>query len=204
MALATFKLRGKSVPVVIEKVRDIISKLTANILVYATPVPTTIVLTAAVDKLEDAYQAAINGGKDKKAQMRIYLEELLVLMSTLQGYVQSTSAGDSLKILLVADVKKERSPIGILPPPANVRGTYRNHEGEIIFRWAGVPSRTQYLMQLNPTPADDSKWEELGLTGKVRAVTDKLTSGQTYGFRVAAISSAGIGGWSDVAIQKAR
>lgn len=204
MALATFKLRGKSVPVVIEKVRDIISKLTANILVYATPVPTTIVLTAAVDKLEDAYQAAINGGKDKKAQMRIYLEELLVLMSTLQGYVQSTSAGDSLKILLVADVKKERSPIGILPPPANVRGTYGNHEGEIIFRWAGVPSRTQYLMQLNPTPADDSKWEELGLTGKVRAVTDKLTSGQTYGFRVAAISSAGIGGWSDVAMQKAR
>jgi len=206
MATATFKLFGLPIPALIEKVRDVIAKLTANIAVYATPNPTVIVLKAQADALELSYQKAINGGKDKKAQMRLDKEKLLQSMSILLAYVQTTSGGDAAKILLVADLKDPRSPVGLLPPPSNVRSTYGVHEGEITVRWDGVPKRSIYKVQRNDTPNDDTQWRDLpnGLTGKIHFSTNSMVSGGMYGFRVATVSSDGIGGWSDPTYHRAK
>src|SRR5258707_14143497 len=103
MATAIFKLFGLPIPVLIEKVRDVIANLIAIVAVYATPNPTVIILKAQTDALELSYQKAINGGKDKKAQMRLDQQTLMHSMSILQAYIQTTSGGDAAKIILVAD-----------------------------------------------------------------------------------------------------
>lgn len=205
MATATFRLARKSIPVIIEKVREFIAKLIVNVAAYPTPNPPALTLTAQVDNLENSYQAAIRGGTDKKAMMNLDKQKLLVSMSLEQGYIQTTSGGDPDRILLVCDVKKPGEPAGILPPPQNMRSAYGKHEGEIIVRWKGVPKRTSYKLQINRTPNDDTRWEDVvdGLTGKRRFVVSGLVSGANYGFRVATVSSEGIGGWSDPTYHKA-
>ena len=202
MAQATFKLPG-NVSKLIEKVKDIIAKVTANAAVYVTPNPTTVTLDGLVKALEISYQAALKGGTDKKFQMNLDKKALKDNMAGLLGYIQTTSGGDPDKINLVADVKKKPSPKGLLPAPTNVRGVYGKHDGEIIFRWDGVTGRGMYTMQFTDTPGDDSKWTDAGFTGKRNYTASGLTSGKQYGFRIATISTAGISGWSDASLHKA-
>jgi hypothetical protein len=203
--IAVLKISAKPVPFIIEKVRTIILMLTGNAN-YTTPNPTLATLTAQTNNLDKSYQLAINGGKDKKAQMRIDLQTLKMSLNILLAYVQTTSGGDEAKILSSGfEVKRKRTPVGILPPPPNVRCDYGKHEGEVIVRHDGVPQRMLYKYQSNDTIGDDSKWQDLpdGLTGKKSIVAGGLTSGKNYGFRVATISAAGISGWSDPSFHKA-
>jgi hypothetical protein len=206
MATATFKLFGLSVPALIQKCRDIHDKIVANVAVYATPNPTMLAIKALIDALEVSYQDAINGGRDKKERMYLDKQTLLQNMSILLAYVQTTSKGDAAKIILVADLRDPRSPVGILPPPSNVRGAYGNLDGEIILRWDGVPKRAIYKVQRNDTPNDNTQWHDLpnGLTTNRRLVSTGMTSGNLYGFRIATVSTDGIGGWSDAAYQRAK
>jgi hypothetical protein len=205
MSKVTFRLSGKPISNVIQIVRVAIIKLIANVGTYATPNPTTAILTTQVDDLETKHEEALRGGTDKKELMYLSLQTMLNSMSSLEGYIQSASGGDAAKILLVADVKRTGSPVGLLPPPSNVRSVYGKKEGEIIFRWNGVRSRSGYKMQINRTPLDDTKWEDLGepLTGKTRQVVGGLVSGNNYGFRIATFNAAGISGWSDPSYHKA-
>jgi hypothetical protein len=202
MAQATFKLPRK-ISDLIERTREIIAKLIANVAVYATPNPTAMALSALVDTLALSYQAALKGGTDKKFQMNLDKKAVKANMMGLLGYIQTTSEGDPDKINLVADVKKNPSPKGLLPAPGNVRAKYGEHEGEIDFLWKGVPGRSTYSMQINDTPGDDSKWTDSGFTGKTKFTASGLISGHKYGFRVATVSSAGISGWSDPSLHKA-
>ncbi|MBK5285947.1 MAG: fibronectin type III domain-containing protein [Bacteroidia bacterium] len=206
MATATFKLFGLTIPELIQKVRDIRAKIIINIAVYASPNPSMVQIKLETDALETSYEAAINGGKDKKMQMQLNKQTVMQSMSILQAYVQTTSGGDASKIILVADVKNPRSPVGILPPPGNVRTAYGNLEGEIIIRWAGVPKRSIYKLQKNDTPNDDTQWKDLtnGLTSAKRFVAGGMVSGNMYGFRIATVSSDGIGGWSDATYHRAK
>ncbi|MEP7170585.1 MAG: fibronectin type III domain-containing protein [Bacteroidota bacterium] len=205
MSKITFRLSGKSISDIIQIVRLAVVKLIANVVTYATPNPTTATLTTQVDDLETKHEEALRGGRDKKELMYLSLETMLNSMASLEGYIQSASGGDAAKILLVADVKRTGSPVGLPPPPSNVRSVYGNREGEIIFRWNGVRARSGYKMQINRTPLDDTRWEDLAepLTGKIRHVVDGLISGSNYGFRVATFNSAGISGWSDPTYHKA-
>ncbi|MEP7169029.1 MAG: fibronectin type III domain-containing protein [Bacteroidota bacterium] len=202
MAQATFKL-PRNISDLLERVKEIIGKLIANAVVYVTPNPTTIVLNSLVANLEKSHQAALKGGTDKKFQMNLDKKALKDNMTGLLGYIQTTSGGDPDKINLVADVKKKPSPKGLLPAPGNVRSDYGKHDGEIIFRWDGVAGRSMYTMQFSDTPGDDSKWTDVGFTGKLSYTAKGLISGKQYSFRVATISTAGISGWSDPSIHKA-
>lgn len=202
MAIAAFKLSRKAELLVVQ-VRDIIAKLITNILVYATPNPTTATLTTLVNKLDTSRQAALRGGTDRTTQMNLDKEKVMENMTALLGYVQTTSGGDAEKINLVAYVRKNASPVGLLPAPSNVRSVFGEHDGEIIFRWLGVKGRKLYTMQLNDTPGDDTKWENLDFTGKQTYTAKGLISGKEYAFRIATISTAGISGWSDETTHKA-
>ena len=203
MAQATLNLNGKPVPYVIEKARFIHGKMTGNAS-FPTPIPTLIALLAFIDALADAYENALNGGKVQKALMRIALKDLMSALKTMLGYVQSVSAGDETMILGSGyDVKRPRVPAGILPPPVNARSVFGNVPGEVILRWGGVPKKLIYKVQINDTPGDDGKWKDYTYTGKVRLVIGSLTSDHVYAFRIATISSDGIGNYSDIAAHKA-
>ena len=203
MSTAALNLSGKPVSVVIEKARLIHLRMTGNVS-FTTPIPTLIVLLALIDALSVAYENALNGGTVQKALMRIALKDLMAALKTMLGYVQSVSEGDETMILSSGfDVRRPRIPVGILPPPVNVRAVFGNVTGEIILRWQGVKNKLVYKVQINDTPGDDTKWVDLTYTGKIRMVVPSLITDKMYAFRVASISSDGIGDYSDVAMHKA-
>jgi hypothetical protein len=112
MATATFKLNGLTIPALIQKVRDTVVKLVANVATYATPNPPAATITTQVDALEDSYQAAINGGKDKKELMYLDKQTLLQSMSTLLAYIQSVSGGDAAKNYSRSRPQRPAQPCG--------------------------------------------------------------------------------------------
>ncbi len=203
MATAALNLNGKPVNDVIEKARLIHLRMTGN-LSFPTPIPTLIVLLALIDALSLANENALNGGKIQKALMRIALKDLMAALKTMLGYVQSVSEGDETMILSSGfDVKRPRVPVGILPPPANVRTVFGEVPGEIILRWAGVKNKLVYKVQINDTPGSEDTWKDYTYTGKVRIVVTGLITDRMYAFRVASISSDGMGNYSDVSLHKA-
>jgi|SRR6185436_16321346 len=203
MSQVTLNLRGKPVPYIIEKARLIQTKMTGNA-DFPTPIPTLIILGGLIDALSLAYENALGGDKIKKSLMRIALKDLMTALNTMLGYVASVSAGDETMILSTGfDVKRPRTPAGILPPPVNVRAVFGNVPGEIILRWAGVTRRLIYKVQMNDTPADDTNWKDLTYTGKIRLGVNSLISDKVYGFRIASISAEGLGNYSDAASHKA-
>src|SRR5688572_17099259 len=120
MKIAALNLNGKTVPFIIQKVREIVVKMTAAAATFTTPLPALVIITTQVDILEVAFEAAIDGGKALKAQVRIERKQMLFLMSVLQSYVNNTCQGDETLLFSSGyDVKSSGSPVGILPPPSN-------------------------------------------------------------------------------------
>jgi len=203
MATATFRLFRLTVPELVAKVRDVIAKLIANAATYATPNPPLPILTSQVDALDLSYQEALGGDRFKKEQMRLDRAAMMTSMSKLQTYVQLTSGGDPAKIILVADLKRPRTPAGIKPAPANVRAKFGFQSGEIRLLYGGVSGRIFYRVQINPTPGNNAAWADYVQTTKTRVLISGQVSGQEYGIRIATVTADGMGEWSDAVIQKA-
>jgi len=194
MALAVSKLYGKSVEFIIEKVRNYVSKMTANVN-FATPNPPLPEVTTAVDDLETKFQAALDGGKSKKTAVQLQKLKVMGMVSALRAYVQTTTLGDIMKILSSGFDVRGHAIINILDPPSNVRAAYGKVPGQIIVRWGGVKHRTGYKVQMKEdTPS--AAWTDApdGDTGKVRLEVDGLISGRVYWFRVLTKSTAGYSG----------
>jgi hypothetical protein len=203
MKKAVLDLFSKTIPFIIQRVRLVITKLTGN-LTFPAPTPTLLVLTGLVDDLETKYEAGLKGDRDRKAEARTARTALLAVIPTLLGYIQSVSGGDEEKILSSGvDVKKTKSPVGVLQAPANVRSRFGINPGEFIVNFGGVKGRLIYRVQLNPTPGDNTGWADYSYTGKNRAEFSGLVTGQEYSVRIAAVSAAGSGEWSDPIVQKA-
>ncbi|MEO5572258.1 MAG: fibronectin type III domain-containing protein [Bacteroidia bacterium] len=203
MATTTFKLFGLPVDRLITRVREIIGKMTDAVAVYVTPDPTVVVMTAAVDKLDASNQASQNGDRLIKKQRNIDRKVMLQKMSMWQAYIQSTSGGDAAKILLVADVKKGRSPVGIKPAPGKIRLYFGYDAGEIRLVHGGVKGRTFYRVQINAAPLNPATWADYAQTTKVQTLIKGLVSGAEYGIRIATVTVDGQGDWSDTVLQKA-
>ena len=203
MSIAVLNISRKTIPFIIEKVRLVINNMTGNA-AYTTPVPPLATMTSQTDDLETKFQDAINLGKTQKSLMYIALATLRDSARSLTGYVQSASSGDETLILSAGfDVKRTRVPAGILPPPANLRSVFGNLAGEIILRWAGVPKKLFYRVQINDTPGDNTKWKDFAYTAKNRLVATGLISDKVYEFRIASVSADGLGEWSDITSHKA-
>ncbi len=203
MATVALNLSGKPVSYVIEKAKLIQNSMTGNA-TFPTPIPTLIALTAFIDALALAYENALNGGKVQKALMRIALADLLLALKTMSGYIQGVSTGDETRILSTGfDVKRPRTPVGILLSPANLRSVFGFASGEIILRWAGVKKRLIYKVQMNETPGNEDGWKDYTFTSKIRIIVTGLVSDRMYSFRVATLSADGIGSYSDPISHKA-
>ncbi|MBK5286755.1 MAG: fibronectin type III domain-containing protein, partial [Bacteroidia bacterium] len=169
-----------------------------------TPNPTLLLIKAQVVIMDLAFQNAIQGGKDKKALQKIEHKKMLDMMNSLMAYVQNTSLGDETKILSTGfEVKKQRTPVGILAPPSNVRSSFGFLPGEVLLLWGGVRGRLAYRVQTNDTPGNDANWVDYTFTGKARLVVSGLISSKEYAFRIATLSAEGLGNYCPVVIQKA-
>jgi hypothetical protein len=195
MSLAVSKLHGKSVEFIIEKVRNYVTKMTGNAN-FTTPNPALAAVSSEVDDLELKFGAAMGGGKTLKTAVRLQKLKVLAIVSTLRAYVQTTTLGDMMKILSSGFDVRGHVVVNVLDPPSNVRVGFGKVPGQLIVRWAGVPHRTGYKVQISEALPGPPVWTDApnGDTGKVRLEVDGLTPGKIYLFRVYTKSTAGYSG----------
>ncbi|HKR06246.1 MAG TPA: fibronectin type III domain-containing protein [Bacteroidia bacterium] len=201
MSIAVLKLRRKTIPVIVETVRKVVTMMTGN-LSFTTPNPPLASITAQVDILDTLDQETQQGGKDKNALKKLAKDKLFGMMTALTSYVQTTTLGDEDQILSAGfELKRRPVRLGMLLPPENVRAAFGLHPGEIILRWAGVYGRLEYFAQVSTNPVNADSWADVpgGHTGRNRLAVSGLTPGQVYYFRIFTECAAGTTGPSEIA-----
>ena len=178
----------------IQKARKIISKMTGNSS-FSEAAPTLAEVAAATDALESAYEAALDGSRSAKIQLRQCESEFIGMVKMLAAYVLIASKGDGAIIAGSGFEVKSENKTSVVPGnPANVRGSATNRAGEVIVRWGKAAAARLYTVQIC---ADGTPWKDLGLTSKTRMVVSGLVSGSRPLFRIAALGAAGQSGWSE-------
>lgn len=191
------------VPSKIQKARDIVTKMTGNPN-FVTPEPKLADVTLAIDDLEVKYEAALNRDTFKKQEMYVAEKLLNEMISNLCGYVQTTSAGDNIKILSSGfDAKKAPTPPEPLPAPENLKGTTGTLPGTIDFKWKRDPKAHSYNFEYTTDPLGSTPWIKLDSVTKSKITVTGLESGKLYWGRVSASNPAGVTNTSDPSIARA-
>jgi len=189
----------------VEKGRNCVAMLTGNA-AFATPVPALAAITAACDRLALANERyGFTRSRLDLAERQTAFAELKALLKELGGYVQAVSEGDKDLILSAGfEVEKQRTPVGELPPPQDLRALVTMYPGILELLWKGVRGRGIYEVWIcEGDVKDPAAWSLHALTTKNRLTVEGLKSNSTYGFKVIAQGAAGASPASDVAIAKA-
>jgi hypothetical protein len=194
--------KGLTVPEKIEKARSIVDKMNGNAS-FTTPDPTLAEVTKAINDLEAAQNKAADGGKTNTAIMHQRDKDLLVLITSLAGYVQSVSRGDELVILSSGFEIAGRGSINNAPLPAPLGLHVVNGvlEGQLVLTWKKVKGALNYVVQQanDPLTGSNDDFETLAPSSKTKYTVNDLQAGKKYWFRIAAIGISGVGAYSDPA-----
>lgn len=173
--------------------RNVITLMTGNP-DYPTPSPKLEVITTSVSAFEVAVQEAFDGGKIAIATRNATRVELLVLLRELAAYVTGNCTADVVKLLSSGfNAIKTPSPVGVLPPPQNLRLEYTGMSGELLLRFRRVTNASNYSVQtaLNP----EGPWEDRDISTASRVRITGLTPGKVYWARACANGSQGPSEW---------
>jgi hypothetical protein len=189
----------------IARCRQIVTAMTGNTN-FPTPNPTLTAVTAAIDNLEAAFQAAQAARQDAKSKTIVQTDKdeiLSELMARLAAHVESIAGNDDVKIHSAGmDTKSApSSATGIPEPPSNLSATAGDRDGEIDLSWEAVSGAKSYVIERSPDPTTATSWSHVGVSTKSSQTVSGLTSGTRYWFRVGAINGIGPSGWSDPAVK---
>jgi hypothetical protein len=190
---------------VLDLSQTIITSLTGNVN-FPTPNPALVDVTATLTAANIKKQAADLAHAEaemktteKDAAMALLGDQL----GQLAAYVDNASDGDAAIIESAGmSVRSSGSPVGLLPAPVNLLVLDGGTTGKLNIRWKAVPKARSYKIRvaIGETPAN---WQDLDTCTKAAYSATGLVSGTKYWFIIAAVSSAGTGGWSDPACKVA-
>jgi hypothetical protein len=182
--------------------RGIINSITGNPH-FTTPQPALPAITAAIDDLEqaeNAAQAARQDGKTKTTIRNGKEDNLDRLLAQLAGYVTSVSAGDEAIIQSAGmDVRAVPGTSVVPSQPEGLSATAGDHDGTMDLSWDPVVEAASYVIDSSADPPTATSWQHLGVSTKSTFTVPGLTSGARIWFRVAAVNANGQGPWSDPA-----
>ncbi len=201
----------------IEYARNTVIKTGLNSL-FSSLSGLTASITTAVNALETAYMAAIDGGKTNTSIMNQKEEALDLLLSQLGNSVAAiangatATGGDAQSIILSAGLDfarpKNKAPLPLAP--SSLTGV-SIHEGAVNLKWKSVKYARAYVIEISSdvtaitgggtiTPSIPESgarvfivWDIADVSTKVKCTISGLTSGTKYAFRVYAIGTAGKG-----------
>jgi len=183
-----------------------ISSMTGNAN-FTTPSPSAVSYLATADALEAKITAQDNAdAAAKQAVLEKDAARAAMVDATRQrgAYVDSTSAGDAIKITSSGfGMKAPATHVGIPAQPENLAASIGDMDGTVDLTWDKVRGANSYLIQKSPDPITGGSWTMGAISTKSSATLSGLTSGTKYWFRVAAIGAAGQGAWSDPATKMA-
>ena len=124
--------------------------------------------------------------------------QLNAAFTQIANYVQNVSGGNVATIAIAGlPVRNPPSPVGRLPMPVGLTAVPGARPGELVLRWKAVRRASSYVIEQTTDLRTPATWTRTGMSTKAKAFVDGLTSGTRYWFRVAALSAAGQGEWSD-------
>ncbi|MBL0128864.1 MAG: hypothetical protein IPP83_15720 [Flavobacteriales bacterium] len=168
---------------------------------FADPSPKLVDINTARLVLEAAIPVAANGDRVAVAKRNSAAHILGAMLSSLCRYVNSASNGDR-DVALTSNfpAAKEPTPIPLVAPPFNLTAQPTEKGGEALLRFrTHYGSRTKQIYATTGDPNAATGWELIGVTTKSRFLATNLDSNKTTWFRVNAICSAGVSGYSDPA-----
>lgn len=194
-------LNGRSVPDVIVRTETVLKSMEMNP-AFPSPIPDLQTYRTAVANLKNAQlQVTQVGGKNNTTLRNAALKVVKELSGQLVAYVNLTAAGDEAKLVSSGfPLRKLPSPVGKQPALANCKATTQNlNVGEVKFYHDGNPKCKMYRYQYREVldTGEPGPWIEVESSTNRYYLFTGLTSGRLYQFRVAVVSTAGLGTWSD-------
>jgi hypothetical protein len=179
----------------------LLSSLASHASTFPDPNPTVTALTTARNNLSTRLTSigTLTANLDsERAGATTSEEELDVLIEQLASYIENIAKGD-LSILQMSGfaISTGRSPVGPLVAPQNLQGSLADLDGQVKLKWNRVRGAQSYIVECATSP--DGPWNQIDVTTRTTSKASGLTSGTKYWFRVRAVGSAGLSGWSDPA-----
>ncbi len=167
---------------------------------FTTPYPPLAEVTAALDELDAAAQAAENGGTELTAIKDAKEDVADGLLSQLAAYVQS-HANYSETVIRSAgiDVRNAPSPVGIPAQVLGLNALFSLLSQTIRLKWKRVRGAYIYRLLMTADINAPDSWQEIALVSSTRYMATGLTTGTRYWFKAEAVGSAGTGAASDPA-----
>jgi len=205
MVVFTVKLgtSGLTSKALVEKGRNNEKMCTGNAAI-TLPLGFLAALGAACDALEKAdLEVVFNGGRIAYQKKFACERTLRDLIKELGGYAQGASQGDEAKILSFGfEVRKPGHPVVKVGQAANLRYVPTIVSGEVPLRWDHAANAISYEVSANTVdPNDESKWEQLIITSKLRFNVEGLKSGSPTWFRVQAVGRKGLTGAMSIVLK---
>jgi hypothetical protein len=201
MAKVKVGIKGFSREQIADKLATVKTAMTGNAN-FTTPNPPLTALTtaettlrtkiAAIETARANLQTAIADG-DAAAVAGANL------LNQEGAYVQTTSAGDPVKIQSSGfDVQSDGGPIH-MTKVENLSAAVGDSPGEIDLNWNPVAGAKSYEIHTSTDPNTPSTWTFKDNATKSKATLDGLASASRIWTRVRAIGANDKGGWSDPA-----
>lgn len=196
-------LYGLSVADVIIRTKIISAAMNGNVN-YPSPNPSLMDYDTAINSLEHAQGLVeADGGKNNTTLRNVALKSVKEMSLQLATYVNNLGNGDEAVLLSSGfPLRDLPSPIGKLPPPEGCKvTTMRQNAGEVKFYHKGRKKRKAYIYQVRKYMEGmgaEVGWEPVVTSTERSHVFSGLESGARYQFRVAVLTSEGLGDWSQL------
>ncbi|HYY93693.1 MAG TPA: hypothetical protein VE713_04180 [Pyrinomonadaceae bacterium] len=151
MSRIKFNLRHLSIPEKLARSQQIVAALTDNPN-FSAPHPPLAQVTAAINELEaatNAAQAARQEAKARTAAQQAKEEALDKIMTQLVAHVESV-AGDDPQLIMSAGLDVRAAATAAAPPA--LTATVGDHDREIDLSWNTVRGARSYVVERRPDP----------------------------------------------------
>ncbi|MEO8760925.1 MAG: fibronectin type III domain-containing protein [Bacteroidia bacterium] len=224
----SLKLSSRTVENKVDFGKGVVNSMTGNAY-FPSPVPALAAVTNAINNLDAAKVAALDGGKSKTAVM--HQNEAIVdnLLLQLGNYVESVAiakaalGGDAKAVITGAgmDYRKQNSLSSVPDAPINVKADTTKSEGEITISWDKVAGAHAYVIEMStdssvvgsrlaaPPVGGGVVTPTFAVFTMVKILSQRkftltgLDSGTKYALRVYAVGTHGYGTYSNVVVAKA-
>jgi hypothetical protein len=183
--------------------RNVIAAMTGNT-AFPTPPTSLADFTTQVDLVEtkaNNVAAARTALVQAEWELQEEADQMDLMGRALAGYVQGASMGDPGTLESSGfSLKAQRQPVGVLPPPSNLRAE-PGQEGTCELRCN--TQRGGRLYEMECAPQVTGPYVSIYKGTRAKCLATGLTSGTQYWFRARVFGAAGPSDWSDAVTKRA-